>query len=79
MASLTWGSVSCGYFDLISAATPAVSAHAGLVPLTVQYPESRPSAGTSTPGAATWTDRFSLEKEAAWPFWPTAPTPSTPG
>ena len=61
------------------AATPAVSAHAGLVPLTSQYCPSLPCAGTLTPGAATSTDRLSLEKLAAVPASVTAPTPSTPG
>ena len=34
IAEMTWASVSCGWAALISATTPAVSAHAGLVPLT---------------------------------------------
>src|SRR5260370_36009432 len=68
-----------GYLDLISAATPAVSAHAGLAPLTSQYWLSLPCAGTSTPGAATWTDRVSLEKASALPALFTAASPGTPG
>ena len=68
-----------GYFDLIRAATPATSAQAGLVPLTHQYCPSRPWAGTDTPGAATWTDRLSLEKPATVPAMSTAPTLITPG
>ena len=68
-----------GYLALISAATPAVSAQAGLVPLTSQYCPSRPCAGTLTPGAATWTERLSLEKPAGAPLRDTAATPSTPG
>ena len=64
IAEMTWVSVRCGYFALISATTPAVRAQAGLVPLTYQYRPSRPCAGTLSPGAATWTDRFSLEKLA---------------
>src|SRR5262249_13191607 len=70
---------SWGYADTISAATPATSAHAGLVPSTVQYVSSRPSAGTCTPGAATLTDRLLLEKPAGLPSWPSAPTLNTPG
>jgi hypothetical protein len=69
----------CGYLDLMSAATPATSAQAGLVPLTYQYPPSLPWAGTSTPGAATWTDKLSLEKPATLPLEFTAPTLITPG
>ena len=34
-ASVTWAGEIDGYFDLMSAATPATSAQAGLVPLTV--------------------------------------------
>ena len=50
IARLTSGAVSRGYSDLTSAATPAVSAHAGLVPLTTQYwlppgPGRAPDAG----------------------------------
>jgi len=36
IARRTSGAVSFGYSDLTSATTPAVSAHAGLVPLTTQ-------------------------------------------
>ncbi len=79
MACTTWAGASPGYLALISAATPAVSAQAGLVPLTSQYWPSRPWAGTLTPGAATWTERLSLEKPAADPVRDTAATPSTPG
>ncbi len=79
MARTTRAGARAGYFALISAATPAVSAHAGLVPLTSQYCPSRPWAGTFTPGAATWTDRLSLEKPAATPLRLIAATPSTPG
>jgi hypothetical protein len=53
IASRTMSGGSDGYADLTRAATPAVSAHAGLVPLTSQYWPSLPWAGTSTPGAAT--------------------------
>jgi hypothetical protein len=53
MACTTRAGASAGYTDLISAATPAVSAQAGLVPLTSQYWPSLPCAGTRTPGAAT--------------------------
>ncbi len=63
IASLICAAVSFFlYLDLMSAATPAVSAQAGLVPLTTQYLLPLPCAGTFTPGAATCTDRFSLEK-----------------
>src|ERR1700734_1731557 len=79
IASMTWESVSCGYLSLTSATTPAVSAHAGLVPVTIQYLPSRPWAGTAEPGAATWTDRLSLEKLASWPPWASAATARTPG
>jgi len=79
MASATSAPPRPGYLDLISAATPAVRAHAGLVPLTSQYCESLPSAGTLTPGAATVTDRLSLENAAGRPSGPTAETPMTPG
>ena len=64
---------------MIRAATPATSAQAGLVPLTNQYCPSRPCAGTDTPGAATWTERLSLEKPATAPLESTAPTLITPG
>ena len=37
IACTTRAGASVGYTDLISAATPAVSAQAGLVPLTSQY------------------------------------------
>ncbi len=53
MALRTCAAVSFGYLDFTSAATPAVSAHAGLVPLTTQYLLPLPWAGTLTPGAAT--------------------------
>ena len=79
MACTTRAGARPGYLALIRVATPAVSAQAGLVPLTSQYCPSRPWAGTLTPGAATWTDRLSLEKRAADPLWLTAATPSTPG
>src|SRR6266571_5825435 len=79
IALLTCAAVSFGYLALISAATPAVSAQAGLVPLTTQYLLPLPWAGTFTPGAATWTDRFSLEKYAGLPDCVTAATPITPG
>src|SRR6266571_1948241 len=79
MARTTSAGDRRGYTDLISAATPEVSAHAGLVPLTSQYCPSFPCAGTCAPGAATCTDRLSLEKLAGSPFWSTAATPSTPG
>src|SRR6185437_6492853 len=75
----TRSGASRGYFDLIRAATPATSAQAGLVPLTDQYWPSRPWAGTRTPGAATWTDRLSLETPATAPATFTAPTLITPG
>src|SRR6185437_2731656 len=78
-ALATRSGASRGYFALIRAATPATSAQAGLVPLTSQYPPSRPCAGTFTPGAATWTDRLSLENLATAPVSLTAPTLSTPG
>src|SRR5580704_6703189 len=78
-ARATRSGVSRGYFDLIRAATPATSAQAGLVPLTSQYCPSRPWAGTDTPGAATLTDRFSLEKGATSPLALTALTLITPG
>ena len=64
---------------MIRAAAPATSAHAGLVPLTNQYCPSRPCAGTRTPGAASWTDRLSLEKPATAPLELTAATLITPG
>src|SRR6266536_2737288 len=79
MARTIRAGASRGYADLISAATPEVSAHAGLVPLTSQYCPSPPSAGTCTPGAATRTDRLSLENLAGAPARSTAATPSTPG
>ena len=79
MARMTRAGARCGYTDLISAATPAVSAQAGLVPLTSQYWPSLPCAGTFTPGAAIWTDRLSLENGAGPPDRSTAATPSTPG
>jgi hypothetical protein len=63
----------------MSAATPATRAQAGLVPLTSQYAPSLPWAGTSTPGAATCTDRLLLEKPATAPSALTAATLSTPG
>ena len=78
-ASVTSAGEIPGYLDLISAATPATSAHAGLVPSTVQYRPSLPCAGTRTPGAATWTERLLLEKPAAEPSLVSAPTLSTPG
>src|ERR1700755_2950516 len=67
------------YFDLIRAAAPATSAQAGLVPLTSQYCPSLPWAGTDTPGAATLTERLSLEKLATVPLAETALTLITPG
>ena len=76
---MTWAGVITGYLDSISAATPATSAHAGLVPSTVQYRPSRPCAGTACPGAATLTERLLLEKLAAVPLRYSAPTPMTPG
>jgi subtilisin family serine protease len=79
MACTTRAGARRGYLALIRAATPAVSAHAGLVPLTSQYCPSRPWAGTLTPGAATWTERLSLENLAGDPLRDTAATPSTPG
>src|SRR2546430_1828410 len=56
-----------GSFDLVGAATPATGARGGRVPLTSQYSPSRPWAGTDTPGAATLTERLSLEKPATTP------------
>src|ERR1700730_11830791 len=79
IARTTRSGASRGYLALISAATPAVSAQAGLVPLTSQSCPSLPCAGTSTPGAPTCTDRLSLETLAAAPLCETAATPSTPG
>src|SRR6516164_673004 len=79
IACATRDGASVGCTDLISAATPAVNAQAGLVPLTSQYWPSLPCAGTRTPGAATWTERLSLENPAGMPSCATAPTPSTPG
>jgi len=52
---------------------------AGLVPVTSQYWPSRPWAEMLTPGAATSTERLSLEKPATWPPLLTAATPITPG
>ena len=49
------------------------------MPLTSQYSPSRPWASTATPGAATWTERLSLENPATAPLGLTAPTLITPG
>ena len=79
IARRTCAAVSRGSADLIRAATPATSAQAGLVPLTSQYCPSLPWAGTDTPGAATLTERLSLEKRATAPLAATALTLITPG
>ncbi len=63
---------------MISAATPATNADAGLVPLTATYPPPGAAPVTSTPGAERTTDAFRSENGARrWPA-PTAATEMTP-
>ena len=78
-ASVTTAGGIPRYSDLMSAATPATSAQAGLVPSTEKYWPLLPCAGIFLPGAATLTDRLPLENEVGSPVLVTAPTLITPG